>query len=176
MLKKLKNLLTNSTKLENNPKLRQKIKTYLKNLKNSSKTLSRTGKSTTSGKTSRGARNMKITPKTSKTTKDKTKKDMDKASAKKRLLILLSAAKKKLQDERKARMTTSAGVPPTRHRLTPPPPPVRHRQLGIPPPLPPKSKVNYESHPIWDYFVKLQNSASTHLSSANRARKIRRLF
>src|SRR3989442_1106753 len=53
MLKKIKNLLTNSTKLENNPKLKQKIQTYLRKLKSNAKESSRRSKSL-SGKSGRG--------------------------------------------------------------------------------------------------------------------------
>lgn len=181
MLKKIKNLLTNSTKLENNPKLKQKIQTYLRKLKSNAKESSRRSKSL-SGKSGRGSRNMKLklsSTSANSTKIHKTKKNISKADSKKRLMLLLSVAKKKMQDERKARASNLQQTPiPSRnnktnrltHTTRPQSP--RNRQMNSPP----KSRqANYESHPIWDYFHRLQGGSAQPPSS--RARRLtRRLF
>lgn len=178
MLKKIKNLLTNSTKLENNPKLKQKIQTYLRKLKSNAKESSRRSKST-SGKSGRGSRNMKLklsSTSTNSTKIHKTKKGTSKSDSKKRLMLLLSVAKKKMQDERKARASNLQQSPvPSRNnktnRLTSRPQSPRNRQINSPP----KSRqANYESHPIWDYFHKLQGGSAQPPTS--RARRLTRRY
>ncbi len=181
MLKKIKNLLTNSTKLENNPKLKQKIQTYLRKLKSNAKEASRRSKTLTGkSRNGRGSRNMKLklsSTSTNSTKIHKTKKGTSKSDSKKRLMLLLSVAKKKMQDERKARTTNlqQSPVPPKNNktnRLTSRPQAPRNRQFNPPP----KSRQsNYESHPIWDYFHKLQGGSAQPPTS--RARRLtRRLF
>ncbi|ODM92053.1 hypothetical protein Ocin01_14628 [Orchesella cincta] len=122
MLKKLKNLLANSTKLENNPKLKAKIQTYLRQLKNASGSSSKS-----KSRASRGGRNMKLrlttgtsnSTKLSKTQSKKVDKGVSKSDAKKRLMVLLSAAKNKMKEDNKAAKALASSSAATLNRLTP---------------------------------------------------------
>ncbi|CAL8143324.1 unnamed protein product [Orchesella dallaii] len=189
MLKKLKNLLANSTKLENNPKLKAKIQTYLRKLKNAST-------SSSSSRNSRGGRNMKL--KLSNTPTDASKKaskkgSVSKADAKKRLMSLLSAAKNKMKEEKKGvksgvsnqhptspstsnRLSFAAGQQHHQYNQQQP----RNRQMASA--LRPHHHhqahpVNHESHPIWDFFHRLQGGRGGGSGSppppSRRARRLR---